>query len=37
LAPLEAKNWIAVELRNVGNFSEKADQFNAVSGGFPQQ
>jgi hypothetical protein len=30
-----AKNWIAVELHNFKNFSEKVNQFNAVSGGFP--
>jgi hypothetical protein len=30
-----AKNRIAVELHNFVNFSEKTNQFNAVSSGFP--
>jgi hypothetical protein len=29
------KNRITVELPNFENFSEKVNQFNAVSGGFP--
>jgi hypothetical protein len=30
-----AKNRIAVELHNFKNFSNKVNQFNAVSGSFP--
>jgi hypothetical protein len=32
LGPFEAKNRIAVELHDFENFSEKVNQFNAVSG-----
>jgi hypothetical protein len=30
-----AKNRVAVEFHSLENFSEKVNQFNAVSGGFP--
>jgi hypothetical protein len=30
-----AKNGIAVDFHNFENFSEKVNQFNAISGGFP--
>jgi hypothetical protein len=30
-----AKEWIAVKLHNFENFTEKVNQFNAGSGGFP--
>jgi hypothetical protein len=30
-----AKKWIAVELHNFENLSEKVNKFNVASGGFP--